>query len=157
MFAVSTLLKFLWKYLCFALAKSAYYLVKLKRGAYINWKTFVVLLKIMKTAKVQPSKSIHVYSNWLYISDDIFKVACVNTCGILELITFILKKAVLQWYPDGMQLLRNNSSYLITHRGKPRILSLRGASQYAKCLECKSGEANQKRQLSDYSYRATWE
>ena len=35
-----------------ALARSAYYLAQLKRGAYIHGKTFMVLLKIAKTVKV---------------------------------------------------------------------------------------------------------
>ena len=52
---VSTPLKFSQKHFLVALGKSAYYLVKLKRGVYIHGKTFVVLLKPWKTRKFSSS------------------------------------------------------------------------------------------------------
>ena len=47
------------------LAISAHYLVQLKRGAYIHGKTFAVLLKTLKNAKVYLSESFSVYGNHL--------------------------------------------------------------------------------------------
>ena len=64
-FAVSASSKFLWKYSRVALAVSVHYGVQLKRGTYIHIITFVVLLKTVKTAKVQPSKAFPVYSSYI--------------------------------------------------------------------------------------------
>ena len=54
---------------CIAVAKSAYYLVSLKRGACIHRETFVVLLKLSKMWKFSPTKlslfMVWIWNNWL--------------------------------------------------------------------------------------------
>ena len=68
MFAVSTSLKFLWKYFCIALARNAYYLVQLNRGTLIDGKTFMVRLKTEKTMKINLS-TFTVLKRIIHISD----------------------------------------------------------------------------------------
>ena len=60
-----SLIKVFTKIISHCFGHSAHYLVQLKRSAYIHGKTFVLLLKTMKNAKVWLSKTFPIYGMWL--------------------------------------------------------------------------------------------